>query len=176
MAWQIDPRLEPFIVIAEVEGGHRFVHALFSRKFGTPPPEFGHHLVAFYRPRRDAAKAYQALPPAAYLHLWKQGSIGLVGGGCTDGHVIRAMTQAERDAIDAAGGLLLQMLGFCFSRFEPDLEAFFGHCGDARAKEVDLKAGFRETRLPYLLARPNRALSAQRYEELLEQAVAVGRF
>ena len=170
MPWTPDPRLDPFIVIAEVERGDRFVRPLFARKLGGVPPEFGHHLIAFH------ARADGAFAPAAYLHLWTQGAIGLVGGGCTDGHVIRAMPGEQRRRLDEAGGLLLQMLGFCFAKFEPGLEAFFGHCGDARAKEVDLRAGFRETRVPFLLVRPNRELSPARYEELLRQAEAIGAF
>lgn len=170
MTWEIDPRLAPFVVVAEVERGDRFVRPLFERKFGSPPPEFGHHLVAFHaRPDRTFA-------PAAYLHLWTQGRIGLVGGGCTDGGVIRAMSEAQRVAIDASGGLLLQMLGFCFSKFEAGLDAYFGHCGNDRAKEVDLRAGFKETRVPFLLVRPNRPLDAPYAEELLRQAQAIGRF
>ena len=43
--------------------------------------------------------------PAAYLHLWTQQTIGLVGGGCTDGHVIRAMTAEQRERVHEAGGL-----------------------------------------------------------------------
>src|SRR6188768_1629535 len=164
MSWQIDPRVAPFVLVGAVERGDRFVHGLVLRKFAAPPPEFGHHMIAFH------ARPDGSYLPAAYLHLWKQGPIGLVGGGCTDGHVLRAMSVDEREAVNAAGGLLLQMLGFCFAKFEQDLEAFFGHCGDARAKEVDLRAGFRETRVPFLLARPNRELAPKRAEELLQQA------
>jgi hypothetical protein len=170
MSWQIDPRLASFIVLAEVDRGDRFVNGLFARKLGGTPPEFGHHLIAFYR-RPDGA-----FLPAAYLHLWTRETLGFVGGGCTDGDVIRSMSEEERGEVRAAGGLLLQMLGFCFTRFEEGLEAFFGHCGNARAKEVDLRAGFRETRLPYLLVRPNGALSEERTERLLRQAEAVGTF
>jgi hypothetical protein len=170
MPWQIDSRLAPFILVAEVERGERFVGGLFARKFGHPPPEFGHHLLAFHR-RPDGS-----FVPAAYLHLWIQETIGLIGGGCTDGHVLRAMGAGERRMIEESGGLLLQMLGFCFAKFEPQLEAFFGHCGDARAKQVDLRAGFVETRLPHLLVRPNRALEPKRYEQLLAQAEAIGIF
>jgi hypothetical protein len=170
MSWKIDPRLAPFVLIAEVERGDRFVRPLFARKLGGTPPEFGHHLVAFHA-RGDGGYAV-----AAYLHLWKQGTLGYVGGGCTDGDVIRSMSPQERAQVADAGGLLLQMLGFCFAKFEPELEAFFGHCGDDRAKEVDLRAGFRETRVPYLLVRPNRVLTPERAEELLLQAQAVGAF
>jgi hypothetical protein len=170
MPWQIDPRLASFVAIAEVERGGRFVRPLFERKFRHVPPDFGHHLIAFY------ARPDGAFVPAAYLHLWTQETIGLVGGGCTDGSVIRSMGTHERSQVSDAGGLLLQMLGFCFDRFEPGLEAFFGHCGDDRAREVDLRAGFRETRLPQLLYRPNREIAPERAEALLRQAEALGNF
>ena len=170
MAWSLDPRLAPFIVVAEVERGDRFVRPLFARKLGGIPPEFGHHLIAFH------ARADGSFIPAAYLHLWTQGTIGLVGGGCTDGDVIRAMPEPQRRLVTEAGGLLFQLLGFCFDKFEPGLEAYFGHCGDARAKEVDLRAGFRETTARHLLVRPNRPLAPERYQELLAQAQAIGAF
>ncbi len=167
---QPDPRLAPFFLATEVADGRRLAAPLFQRKFGTPPPDFGHHLLGFH------VRADGSLAVAAYLHLWTQGTIGLVGGGCTDGHVLRAMGETERQAITASGGLLFQMLGYCFARFEAELEAYFGHCGDARAKAVDLAAGFLETREPYLLVRPNRVLTPARSEELLKQAVAIGAF
>ena len=170
MAWHLDPRLAPFIVVAEVERGDRFVRPLFARKLGGIPPEFGHHLIAFH------ARADGSFIPAGYLHLWTQGTIGLVGGGCTDGHVIRAMPEEQRRLVNDAGGILFQLLGFCFDRFEPGLEAYFGHCGDARAKEVDLRAGFRETSVRHLLVRPNKPLTPGRYEALLAQAEAIGAF
>lgn len=170
MAFVMDPRLAPFLRIDEVEGGGKLASPLFTRKFGAPPPDFGHHLLCFHL-REDGSRAV-----ASYLHLWKQGTIGLVGGGCTDGNVLRAMSPGQRDAVNAAGGLLFQMLGFCFDRFEPGLEAYFGHCGDARAKAVDLAAGFRETSDSHLLIRPVGALSPARARELLGQAKAIGSF
>jgi hypothetical protein len=166
----IDPRLEPFLFIAEVTRAERFVGPLFARKLGGTPPDFGHHMVAFY------ARGDGAFLPASYLHLWTQGTIGLVGGGCTDGGVIRAMRPEEQRLVTEAGGLLFQTLRFCFARFGPELEAFFGHCGDDRAKEVDLAAGFRETGVPHLLERHNRELSAERRAALLAQAQAIGDF
>jgi hypothetical protein len=170
MAFAMDPRLAPFLRIAEVEDGDKLAAALFTRKFGAPPPEFGHHLLCTYL-RDDGTRAV-----ASYLHLWKQGTIGLVGGGCTDGNVLRSMSAAQRSAVTDAGGLLFHMLGFCFARFEEGLEAYFGHCGDARAKAVDLAAGFRETADPRLLIRPVGDLSPARASELLVQAKAIGSF
>lgn len=170
MTWRIDERLAPFILVTEVDNGAFFIRELFQRKFGDIPPEIGHHIVAFYR------GSERTFLPASYLHLWMQGTIGLVGGGCTDGRVLGNMTPEQVSVVIQAGGLLRQTLGYCFAKFESQLEAFFGHCGNARAKEVDLAAGFMETRLPYLLVRYNRFLEPKRQEELLRQAQAIGVF
>ena len=170
LTWRMDERLAPFILVTEVDDGGFFIRELFQRKFGDLPPEVGHHIVAFYR---DGERTFL---PASYLHLWTQETIGLVGGGCTDGRILREMTPEQVSIVIRAGGLLRQTLGYCFARFESKLEAFFGHCGNARAKEVDLQAGFVETPVPYLLVRYNRFLKPKRQEELLRQAQAIGVF
>lgn len=79
--------------------------------------------------------------------------------------------------ISKHGGLLRQGLLYAFDRFVTGgLEAFFGHCGDARAKSVDLAAGFTETDDPYLLVKWVQPLSAERQKGLIEEALAVGAF
>jgi hypothetical protein len=170
VAWQIDEHLAAFILVTEVDTGSFFIGDLFRRKFGVPPPDFGHHIVAFYR---DHERIFW---PASYLHLWTQNTIGLVGGGCTDGRILQNMAPEHLLMLNQAGGLLRQTLGYCFGKFECQLEAFFGHCGNDRAKEVDVRAGFMETRIPYLLVRYNKPLSPKRQETLLRQAVTIGAF
>ncbi len=169
-AWQMDERLAPFILVTEVAKGRFFIADLFQRKFGHLPPDFGHHIVAFYYDNDNTFR------PASYLHLWTQGTIGLVGGGCTDGRTLKHMAPEQLSLLNQAGGLLRQTLGYCFTRFESQLEAFFGHCGNDRAKQVDLQAGFKETPIPYLLVRYNRPLTRKRQGELLRQAQAIGPF
>lgn len=170
MTWSLDERLAPFIIVSEVEDGEFFAGELFRRKYVDSPPRMGHHIVAFYR--RDESTFLSA----SYCHLWKQGTIGFVGGACTDGRVLRAMRPHELDLVNQAGGLLRQTLGFCFTRFKPGLEAFFGHCGDARAKEVVYVAGFSDAGLPHLLVRYNQELDPARQQELVRQADAIGPF
>jgi hypothetical protein len=162
--------LRDFLCIVETSAGGFFVRDLFRRKFGHVPPDFGHHIVIFYR---TSGPAFHV---ASYLHLWTTGSIGLIGGGCTDGRTMRLMSDDERRAVVDAGGLLLQTLRYTFDRFGPGLDAFFGHCGDARALAVDLEAGFQRTDDPNLLVRWNAALDAARRESLFQQAIALGAF
>lgn len=170
MMWSIDERIAPFVQVSEVEPGEFFGGALFRRKFGDSPPAFGHHVIAFYR--QDVS----AFHVASYIHLWMQGSIGLIGGACTDGNVLRAMQPHQLRLVNEAGGLNRQTLRFIFSRFPDRVEAFFGHCGDPRAREVVFPAGFSETILPPLIVRYTRELSPARRRELLDQAHAIGPF
>jgi hypothetical protein len=170
MAWSIDERIAAFVQISEVQPGEFFAGQLFRRKFGDSLPGFGHHVVAFYR--RDES----AFLVASYCHLWIQGSIGLVGGACTDGRVLRAMHPDELRLVNEAGGLLRYTLRFVFARFASAVEAYFGHCGDARAREVVFPAGFSETGLPHLIVRYTRDLPPEQQQRLVEQAHAIGPF
>lgn len=172
MTWMIDERLAPFLRVTEVEHGEFFAGDLFRRKYGNSIPTFGHHVVAFYRADDGA------LHVASYCHLWTQGTIGLVGGACTDGRVLRAMRPEQLQAVNDAGGLLRQTLRYLFftPRFEESVEAFFGHCGDRRALEVVFPAGFAKTEVAHLIVRFTRELPEQRQRELVEQAHAIGPF
>ncbi len=170
MTWSIDERIAPFVQVCEVEPGSFFAAELFRRKYGDPLPSFGHHVVAFYR--RDAS----TFLVASYCHVWMQGAIGLVGGACTDGQVMRAMDPEHLRLVNESGGLLMHTLRFIFARFATDVEAYFGHCGDPRALEVVFPAGFSRTELPHLIVRFTRDLPSERRRQLLEQAHAIGPF
>ncbi len=160
-----------FVQVTEVSDGHWFVDELFQRKFGHSAPRTGRHVVTFVR-SQDAC-----LRVAGYLHFWRQDVLGFIGGGATDGHALRPLPTAHADLINQHGGLLRQALLYAFNRFATDgLEAFFGHCGDARAKSVDLAAGFIETSDPYLLVKWVHRLPPKRETELIDRALAIGAF
>ncbi|MFK7978079.1 MAG: hypothetical protein AB8C02_18245 [Halioglobus sp.] len=168
---QLPASLQGWIAVEEVEQGHLFAGELFRRKYQAgPPPDHGRHIVAVYRDEEGA------MHTLSYLHFWRQDRIGLIGGGCTDGNVIRAMPIERAQAINAAGGMLRQTLLFAFTRFAGEIDAFFGHAGDKRAREVDLLAGFEETEDQYLLINPVGELTAERRQQLTEQALAIGVF
>ena len=168
--FQLPDSLRDFLCIEELESGEFFVSDLFRHKFGHSPPDFGRHIVLFYRTTDSAFRV------ASYLHLWTAETIGLIGGGCTDGRSIRLMSETEQLAIEHAGGLLLQTLRYAFDRHEEELQAFFGHCGNDRALAVDLRAGFVRTEDPHLLVRWNRDLTDQERAALYQSALALGPF
>ena len=160
----------PFITVTEVDDGAFFAAELFKRKFGDALPDVPHHVVAFYR------DADGALWPASYVHFRPFGDLYLVGGGCTDGAVIRRMREDERAAVNAAGGLLLQTLRYGFERYAPRCEAFAGYCGDPRAHEVDLAAGFVDTEHEHLLMHFHKPIHEVLRRALVAKAHAIGAF
>lgn len=169
-AYQVPASLSDFISVKEAHEGGQLAQPLFERKYGSVPPDFGRHLIAFYR--RDDADPLVA----SYLHFWQQNRIGLIGGGCTDGLVMQQMRPEQAALINREGGLLRQTLLYAFNTLDGDIDAFFGHCGDARAKEVDLAAGFRETSDLFLLVNWVKPLTETEKQQRLAQALAIGTF
>lgn len=94
----------------------------------------------------------------------------------TDGSVFRLMPKETRGVIKQLGGIYYQVLLFAFEYFKDDCEAFFGHAGDKRAYEIDLKAGFTQTPYQYLIANFHKPISKERRIELIEKIHAIGPF
>ena len=157
------------IVITEVARGNVFGDAIFQRKFQSSPPEDPHHIVGFYR-------RHSTFTPISYVHYRPFGDICLVGGACTDGRVFSMMDSAEASAIAASGGVYLHLLAYAFDRFKEDFFAFFGHCGDKRAEEVDLQAGFEKTGHDHLLIYQPKPLLDIVRKALIAKAHALGPF
>lgn len=151
--------IDSFVVVSEVERGPAFAGALFQRKYQSAMPEFGHHIVAFWK-RDDAS-----FVPASYVHFTDCGDIFLAGGACTDGSVLRAMSTQQQAAVQAYGALMLATLRYGFEHYGSRCDAIFTCCGDARALQTTPIVGFTETGVPHLLVRwmrePNPAREAQ---------------
>ena len=167
---ELPPVIEPLIVITEVGDASPFFGELFRRKFGDPIPDYPHHIGVFHR------GADGCFTPLSYLHLLPHRDLILVGGGCTDGDAIRRLPAADRDAIRDAGGLLLHALRYAFERFADRCDAYFGHCGDARAYEVDMQAGFEPTAHEQLIVHWHKPLDQERRRALVAEAHAIGAF
>lgn len=159
-----------FFEIETVADGRATIGDLFRRKFAQEAPDFPHHIVSFYR---DPEGVRWVL---GYLHLNPYDDVLLVGGGCTDGRTVRRMHEHERAALNASGGALYHALRYAFTEYADRCLAFFGHCGDRRAWEVDLKAGFVPTRHPNLLVHWHRPVSARQQVELVAKVHALGPF
>ena len=147
-----------------------FISRLFKEKFGHPAPEHGHGLVCFYR------IDWSHFVPLCYTNFLPYDEVILVGGAMTDGSVFRIMPKEHRNKIKQLGGIYYQVLLFAFDYFADDCDAFFGHAGDRRAYEIDLKAGFVQTPHQYLIANFHKPISEERKTALIEKIHAIGPF
>ena len=166
----IPPNLRSFLTITEIDDAEFIVGALFHRKFAAPPPDFGRHLVAFYK------DADGSLRLAGFSHMRPFGDVYLSGGSCSDGDTIRTMSDAHRTAIQAAGGVWYLILKYAFAKFADECDAFFGHCGDARALQVALAAGFVQTEFPPVIVNFHKPMHENFRRALTAKVVALGPF
>jgi hypothetical protein len=160
-----------FLLVSEFDAAGAVVGDLFQRKFAHPLPDWKHDLVGFVRRDEDGA-----LVPISYVKFMPFGSVYLVGGGCTDGSAFAHIAPRQRDALAASGGVLVHLLRYGFRRYADHCDAYFGYCGDPRAWEVDLLAGFEPTGHDKLLVHWHKAINAQMKRGLLAMAHAIGPF
>ena len=161
--------MSPF-QICEVSSGEFFVNEMFRKGFGGKAPEWGRHLVFFYRHQADL------FVPLGYLNYLPHGEVLLVGGGVTNSAGFKLVSKKDSEEIYRRGGVFYQMLVFGFEYFADDCEAYFGYVGDPRAYEVDLKAGFVQTRHEKLVANFHKPISQARRDELVAEMHALGAF
>jgi hypothetical protein len=160
-----------FLVISEFDDPKPVVGELFERKFGHPIPDWKHDVVAFARRSGDSV-----LVPMSYAKFMPFGSVMLVGGCCTDGRAFSHLDETQRTQLTASGGAMVQLLRYGFAHFAQHCDAYFGYCGDARAWEVDLMAGFEPTGHEKLLVRWHKPLNEQLRRGLVSMAQALGPF
>lgn len=162
--------IDDFIIITEVDRGPAFADAIFLRKYRANAPDFRHHVVAFWK-RSDGS-----FMPVSYVHFTDWNDIMAIGGACTDGAILRTMSDAEQAAIHAAGGINLAVTRYSLDRFGPRCDAVFGNCGDERSWGILSSLGFERVREPHLIARWSRPLDEVRKRELIEKANAYAPF
>jgi len=162
--------IRPFFTITEVDNAEFLVGALFRRKFAHPPPDFRRHLVALYR---DADGAQHV---AGYSHMRPFADVYLSGGSCSNGATIALMQTHEREAVYAAGGVWYLILKYAFRKYADSCDAFFGHCGDKRALEVALAAGFIKTEHDHVIVNWHKPLPDSVRRALTARVHALGAF
>jgi len=161
--------ISDFIKPIAVNSAGFFVNDMFKRKFNSIAPERGYHLVSFY-------KHNNGYLPVGYLHYSPYLKVLLVGGGMTDGNVIKLMTDQEKDIIARDNGVLYFMLRYGFEYFSDQCEAFFGHIDIPRLMEISLAAGFKKTQYKYLVSNFHKPMSSWRKKRLINKINDVGSF
>lgn len=162
--------LLPFLVVTELADGAPFAEPIFRRKYAAPAPSHGHHLLAWYR---GAGGAWM---PASYLNYLPYREAMLIGGACTDGQVLRSMTQEQQGLVERSGGLMLQLVRYGETRFEAMSIGTFGYCGDSRSWSVLSRCGYIRLDHPHLIVRWNREPRGAARAQLLDAVAALGPF
>lgn len=166
----LPPPLQEFITITEIDHAGFLVGDLFRRKFGHPAPDIPRHLVGLYRAPDGG------LHLAGFSHMMPFGDVYLSGGSCTDGNTARLMLPEQAAALRAAGGLWFYLLKYAFRKYAGCCDAFFGHCGDKRALEVALAAGFIQTEHEHVIVNWHKPLQDNHKRALIAKVHALGAF
>ncbi len=167
---KFNSELSKIITPVVVDNSHYFVNALFQKKFGSPPPKGGNHLIGFYKNEQGHYL------PVTYICLTPYKGAMLVGGAMTDGTVIKQMTEEQKTIISETGGIYLNLLKYAFKHFSNQCDAFFGYVNDKRALEVDLAAGFKETNYQYLVVNFHKSISPWKKRRLFKIINKLGPF
>ncbi len=154
----------------EVSSGSYFADEFFMSAFGETVPEWGHHLVLFYRTKPDF------FLPLSYVNFLEHKGVILVGGAVTAGKAFKHVDASHSAQIRAEGGAYFQLLKYGFKLFADRCDAFFGHAGDKRAYEVDLQAGFVPTAYEHLIVNFHKPTDSARKEVLIREIHAIGPF
>jgi hypothetical protein len=158
------------VLITPVVNGPFFVDAMFQRAYNHPSPDFGQPLVCFYR------KDWNHFVPLCFTLFWKHEEVMLNGGSVTNGPGFQHVPAHISQAIRESEGLFFHILRFGFDHFADDCEAFFATCGDPRAYEVSMKAGFAPTVHKHLIANFHKPMEQSRKELLTEKVHRLGHF
>jgi len=158
-------KIEDFIDVRETEDVPAALESLFQRKYQRALPQFPHHVAAYYRGDGVAI-------PVCYVHFTDCGDILLGGGASVDNRMLRRMTNDQRAAVHAAGGLYHHVLAWSVRHFAPRFAAIFGYCGDTLAERVDRAVGFQSTAHERLLVFWTRDVDARRRGHMVEKANA----
>jgi hypothetical protein len=158
------------LLATEVSRGSFFADDFFYSAFGETVPEWGHHLVLFYRVKPGF------FLPLCYVNFLEHSNVMLVGGAVTNRTGFVDVDPAHAAQLRAEGGAYYQLLKYGFGLFADRCDAFFGHAGDQRAYEVDLKAGFIPTEHEHLIVNFHKPMNIFKKKLLIKKIHAIGPF
>ncbi|HZZ94348.1 MAG TPA: hypothetical protein VFE23_17435 [Usitatibacter sp.] len=143
---------------------------LFRRSFGHDIPAYPRHFVLLYVPPGETGRRV-----VAYVHQMPYGEVYLGGGMCVDERAYRAFPRWLFRQVREEGGLAtivtrdsLAMLG--------ESPAAFGHVGEPRARQADLRTGYVDTGRPHLMVFWRKELPDAERRRLIDVAESHGPF
>ena len=160
-------RLHPW----EVNDARVVAGELFRRSFGHEIPAYGRHFVLVHSPAPGEGDP----SVVAYVHQTPHERVHLCGGMCVDERAYRRFPRELFAQVREQGGLAtivtrdsIAMLG--------DSLAVFGHVGEPRARQADLRTGFVDAGPPHLMVVWRQPLDAESKRRLIEKVAALGAF
>lgn len=157
----------------EVNDARVVAGELFRRSFGHDIPTYRRHFVLVYSPPREEADT--APKVVAYVHQNPHEEIYLTGGMCVDAAAYRRMPRWLFEQVRDEGGLATIVTRESFTMLG-DSPAAFGHVGEPRARQADLRTGFVDTGVEHLMVYWRKRLSDEDQRALIERAAAIGPF
>ncbi|MBT8047928.1 MAG: hypothetical protein HKN57_01010 [Xanthomonadales bacterium] len=158
------------ILITPVANAPFFIDDMFRKAYDHACPDFGQPLVCFYR------KNWDHFVPLCFTLFWMHEDVMLNGGSVTNGTGFRHVPKPLSRAIQESEGLFFHILRYGFEYFKDDCEAFFATCGDDRAWEVSMKAGFQPTQYKHLIANFHKPMPDGRKEQMTDRIHELGPF
>lgn len=158
------------ILITPVGNAPFFVDGMFQKAYGHECPDFGQPLVCFFR------HGWDHFVPLCFTLFWQHEDVMLNGGSVTNGSGFKYVPEPVSRAIRESEGLFFHILRFGFDYFKDDCDAFFATCGDPRAWEVSMKAGFKPTRYKHLIANFHKPMPESQQIALTDKIHALGSF
>ncbi len=125
--------------------------------------------VAFYR--WDDAR----IEAVGFCNWIRCGRYYLGGGMCVSPTFYRRMPREHFGVCRERGGVAQLMVEAAFRELT-DCDAWFGYCGDRKAYQADIRAGFSPTRHPLLVAKWRPGLSDADRCAIEDEVAAIGPF
>jgi hypothetical protein len=175
--------LDDSLRIFDAGNAERYAAELFRECFHAPfpvprdgcglsiptPPQNWRQYVAVYRWPDGREET------VGFCNWIRHGDVYLEGGMCVRENVYRRMPREHFRAVRERGGIA-QMMMETASRELNDAVAWFGHCGDAKAMAVDLRAGYMPTHRKHVIVKWFREIPREQQDRLIDSIAAIGPF
>jgi len=157
----------------EVDDGTEVAGDLFRRSFGHEIPAYRRHFVLVYSPPSEEDDTGPKV--VAYVHQNPFEDLYLTGGMCVDAAAYRRMPRWLFEQVRDEGGLATIVTRESFAMLG-DSAAAFGHVGEPRARQADLRTGFVDTGVEHLMVYWRKDLPDDEKQRLIEKVAAIGPF
>ena len=157
----------------EVNDARVLAGDLFRKSFGHPVPDYPRHFVLVFSPEDGSGE-----PPmvVAYVHQLMGEGYALGGGMCVDERAYRRFPRWLFRQVRDEGGLATIVTRDSVAMLGDDCVAAFGHVGEPRARQADLRTGYVDAGPPHLMVIWRRPLDEARKAALVEKVAALGAF